>query len=108
MVKNNLNELRNAYADAELLGNVKELLRDAQGTNNDLVFKKDTINKAFRKLTLVADDDNTSTLSRIIDLSLEIKGTGAVLNNNINRTLDVAIFELRECLERIETKIKNA
>lgn len=107
MVKNNMNVLRDAYADAKILNGVKELLLDAKGTN-DLVFKRDTMNTAFRRLYMVADDDNTSMLSNLINLALEIKGSGPILNNNIDRVIAVAIKELRECLERLNAKIKNA
>ena len=106
MVKNMLGELCNARFDAKVLGTVKELLRDAQGTN-DLVIKKDIINKAFRKLYDIKDDDNTYMLSEIISLSLDLAGNGAVLSNNIDRCLAVAIKEVRECETRIENKTKN-
>ena len=106
MVKNMLNTLSTAYADAKILGTIKEFLRDAQGTS-DLCQKKTLINRAFKKLQEINDDDNTYILSEIINLSLDIAGNGTILSNNIDRCIGVAIKELRECQTRLDDAIKN-
>ena len=105
MVKNMLPIISSVYADAKTLGTVGELLRDAKGTDN-LVEKKDMLNKAYRLLNNIENEDETYILQETINVSLEIVGNGAVLNNNMNRVITLALKTLREVNTAIEKLIK--